>query len=303
MNYKKQFLVILLIAITANCFSQFIYMKTAEIGKIKDATIAIAISNDDELNKNLETFMASNWTASKYKIMKRSELENYVKTTPKNYVITYLQDQKGKLTSSNKALATGGEKDQITYREDHLLLLEGVSKPSKIKTTEALFKSWIDFELEGIDKLAESIRELQQINAILTFADLKDNQLGIFKQMSHYPTNDEKKIISKELWVASSNVEIDEAKVKKIYPYKYKVVSKEQIAEAIKSKTKDIVYLAYVKVQSFENTGIGSPKRPDQTFYVIQDAENGQILSILNGLATFDYRYFEAIKNAAEKAK
>lgn len=297
---KKLFSTSVFCVIIANSFSQFIYMKTEKIAEMKDVTIAVALTNDNEVNKGIENYLASNWTASKYIVMKLSELESYTKKTPKNYVITYLK-KNDKLVHSNKALNTGGAKDQIAQREDHLIFLENAGKPSKIKTTEALFKAFVDFDLETTDELAECIRELQQVNSILTFPGLNDKQLGIMKQITHYPSSDEKKITNKELWVTAADVEIDASKVEKVYSHRYKIVTKEQIAEAIKSKNNDVAYLSYVKVQSFVN--MGGPKRPNQGLNVIQDAENGQILALLNGSETFDYRYFDYIEKTAQKAK
>ena len=165
----------------------------------------------------------------------------------------------------------------------------------------------MDEELEVIDQTAEFKRQVGVIVNLFKTSGLKDDQLGFLKMMRNYPTAEPKKITEKELWIAEDDADLDEAKTKKAYPYKYKIVKKDEIADAINAKRKDVVYVAYITASEKVEDGVikisSSKARSASGLYLIQDAENNQILMLLSATAKMDHRHLEAIKSAAGKSK
>lgn len=321
MKFKNSlFTTVFLCCIAFASVAQFPYRcKVADIEELKKGEVVVAISDDQENNKIVEEIMASNWTTGKYKVIKSSELESYLKSNPKNFVITYLKNQSSRTYTGaaasaaksadpnrNKALDKPTRTKTVLYK-DVLLLLADVKNVKKIEQGNAMFKCFMDEELEFIDQTAEFTRQISVMNNLFTQPGLKDDQLGFLKMMRNYPTADPKKIITKELWIAESDAEKDEAKMNKAYPYKYKIVTKEAIAEAINSKKNDVVYLSYIAASETIDEGtikIGASKaRAASGLYLIQDAENNQILMLLSATTKVDHRYLGAIKSAASKAK
>lgn len=300
--------------------AQFPYRcKVADIEKLKESEVIIAVSDDADNNKVVEEIMASDWKISKYKVIKRSELDAYVKSNPKNYVLTYLKNQSSRVYSGaatiaarnadpnrNKSLDKSA-KTKTVYYKDVLLLIQDVKNAKKIEHSDAMFKCFMDEELEVVDATAEFKRQVGVINNLFSTPGLKDDQLGFLKMMRNYPTANPKKIIEKELWIAEGDADIDEAKVKKSYPYKYKIVKKEEYADAINSKRADVVYLAYVEASETVTEGViklgASKARTSSGLYLIQDAENNQILMLLSATTKVGNKHLEAIKITAEKSK
>ncbi len=301
-------------------FAQFPYRcKVADIEKLKQSEVVVAVSDDDANNKVVEEIMAADWKLGKYKIIKPSELDAYIKANPKNFVLTYVRNQNARVytnaaavaartadINSNKALDKSTRTKMVFYK-DVLLLLADVKSSKKIDQGDAMFKCFMDEELEVVDQTAEFKRQVGVINNLFNTPGLKDDQLGFLKMMRNYPTAAPKKIIEKELLIAEDDADIDVAKIKKAYPYKYKVVKKEEIADAINSKRKDVAYVAYITASEKVEEGVikvgASKARAASGLYLVQDAENNQILMLLSATTKLDQRYLEAIKSAAEKSK
>ena len=95
-------------------------------------------------------------------------------------------------------------------------------------------------------------------------------------------------LIKKELWIADTDLNKkgeDEAKMKSAYnPYKYKIVSKEEIAKSILEKRKDIVYIARAEYQA------------GAYMFIVHNPENNRVLFFLGGTGGFDSKQFEKIK-------
>ena len=136
-----------------------------------------------------------------------------------------------------------------------------------------------------VNEQAEFIRQIGSINSILTFSNMQASQIGGWK----IPTISQKDFIKKELWIADvdqSKKEEEVAKMKEAYQsYKYKIVTKEDIAKAITEKRKDIVYLARAEYKLGVN------------LFFIQDPENNRVLFFVKGEGRFNSQGLENIKN------
>ncbi|OFY86978.1 MAG: hypothetical protein A3F72_02125 [Bacteroidetes bacterium RIFCSPLOWO2_12_FULL_35_15] len=289
MKIKNIFFTLLFVSITSLAsIAQFTNCKVSEIEKLKQSgTVTVAISDDDATNKSVQEILTSYWTASKFSVIKKSELEAYVKTNPENYVLTYLVDNSSSvftMTSTQTASANKNGRTQTKTVGDGLILTQNLKKIKKLKPTDAMVYCFIDSDLDLISQQAEFIRQVGAINAILTFPNLQDKQIGGWK----IPTLNQKEIIKKELWIADTDLNKkgeDEAKMKSAYnPYKYKIVSKEEIAKSILEKRKDIVYIARAEYQA------------GAYMFIVHNPENNRVLFFLGGTGGFDSKQFEKIK-------
>ena len=289
MSIKNIFSIISIILTSYNfSYAQFTNTKVAELEKLKqEGTLVVAISDDETTNKAAEEIMTSYWKASKYKIIKKSELENYIKANPENYILTYLMnnDVHAFYKSNTQMASQGSLRTHEAIIGDGLILTKNMKKIKKLKPTDAMIYSFIDVDMELVDVKAEFTREIGQMNSILMFSGLKDNQIGGWK----IPTINQKEVITKELWISDENLNKkgnDEAKMKAAYkPYNYKIVSKQEIAKAIIEKRKDIVYLACTEYV------VGA------YMFVIHSADDNRALFFMGGSNGFDVKDFEKIKN------
>ncbi len=295
MKSKNIFIASLLITASANSFGQFAYCSTADIERQKQSTTVVAVSNDDAFNKTAEEVMASVWKAGKYKVIKTSELAAYLKITPVNYVMSYIELEKS-ITTNTSHYGTDMITSKTKTSYSKMLVIIPNRKTEEIKKREfesSMFRCFIDPYLDFVDEKAEFTREVSIINNIYMLPGLADSQLGYMKMMMHYPTADAKKITTKELWMAENDVKPDDDKMKGAYPFPYKIVTKKEIAAAINAKRKDIVYLAHIVADDQK-----------QEIYAIQTAENNEILMLLSCSGVpFDNRHLSAVRNAASKTK
>ncbi len=263
------FIILLMSFISSISFAQFTKSKVEEIEKLKQSTVIVAISDDEAQNKSAQEVMQSYWTASKFNIIKKSELTAYIKANPENYVLTYLIDNatavhvkdNGKISSRTRTVGDG------------LILIKNLKKLKRLAPTEGMMYVSFAPDIDFINEQAEFSRMIGSMNAILTFPELKDNQINGWK----IPTINQKEIITKELWVPNTyaGIELKEADlakwVKSYAPYKYKKVTNEEIAKAIIDKRKDVVYIANVEYE------VG------RYLILVHSAEDNRVLFLVGG--------------------
>lgn len=278
------------VALNAVAFAQFTKFKLEEIEKLKNGTVVVAISDFDETNKAAAEIMKACWTASKFEMIKKSELNAYLKANPENYVLTYLMDNGSNSFGMTNTTSAGGKTTNTTTMHqtravgDGLVLTKNLKKLRRLDPGDAMVYCFIDSKLDMIDEKAEFMRQLGAVNAILTFPNLQQNQVGGWK----IATLNQKEVIKKELWISDEDLNkkgADEAKMKSTYnPYKYKIVTKEEIAKAIIEKRKDIVYLAVAEYQAGLN------------MFLIHSPEDNRVLFFMGGSYGFDPKALEKIK-------
>lgn len=290
MKIKNIFSTVLLVVTTSVIsFAQFTNCKVEDINKLKAGTLTVAISDDDVTNKSVNEIMTAYWTVCKFQVIKRSELDAHVKANPQNYILSYINNNESRIfTMSNTQMAStagAGTRTRTATIGDGLMLTENVKKVKRLKPTDGMMYTFIDVDMAILDERAEFIRQVGQMNEILMFPNLKDNQIGGWK----VPTMDHNEIVKKELWVAQEDLNEkgeEAAKMKAAYnPYKYKVVSKAEIAKAIVEKRKDIVYVACAEYQAGAYT------------FVVHSAVDNRVLFFMGGTKGFDSKSLEKIKN------
>jgi hypothetical protein len=268
-------------------FAQLSHCKVADIEELKKNGIVVAISDDGYTNKEVQEIMTKYWSASKFTVIKRSGLGEYIKANPTNFVLTYFNDLDVHNFNANNTnrVSNGTETGKIQFLGDCIILAKNLARVNSLRLTDAMMNSYIDFEMRIVNEQAEFIRQIGSINSILTVANLQDTQIGGWK----IPTINQKEFIEKELWIADIDISKKEeeiAKMKDAYlPYKYKVVTKAEIAKAIIEKRKDVVYLARAEYKSGIN------------LCFVQDPEKNSVLFFVKEEGRFNSTGLENIKN------
>lgn len=273
---KVLFILLIIISASVSSFAQYTYCTLADIEKLKqEGTVIVALSDDDVVNKMYDDVMKSTWTASKYKVIKFSELKSYTKENPENYVFTYFV----KVGTSGLMLCHNFKKEN--------------SSPKK---SGAMIFGYFDTGLLVLNKQAEFTRLVGFMNGIFTFPNLQENKIGGWK----VPTANTKEVIAKELWITESDInkkEEEKGKMKSTYdPYKYKIVTKEEIVKAILEKRKDIVYLANVPYDA----GLAYDsdyKSAQQCIFIIHDPGQDNRILFFAGGQGFDSNALQKIKD------
>lgn len=290
MKIKKIiFTIVLVLTASVISFAQFSHCKLSEIQALKKTgTIVVAVSDDEVTNKTVREIMTAYWTAGKFNVIKRSELTAYMIANPENYVLTYLSNfdvhDFKKVIDQTKNSGVAKVVVPMQILGDCLILAKNLTKIDGLKLTDAMINCYIDYEMQIVNEQAEFTRQVGAINAILTFPVLAESQIGGWK----IPTISHKDMIEKELWIADIDINknADQDTMKSVYqPYKYKIVSKEEIAKAIIEKRKDIVYLAREEYKLGVN------------LFMIHQAVDNKILFFVKGEGRLDAVGLEKIKN------
>lgn len=295
MSFKKGiFTILMILTTTLLSVAQFANCKLSEIAEFKKNGILIVAISDDELtNKTVQEIMTGYWTTGKFNVIKRSELSAYMIANPQNYVLTYLSNfdvhDFKKVIDQTKSSGDAKVVVPMQILGDCLILAKNLTSLDGLKLTDAMINCYIDYEMQIVNEQAEFTRQVGAINAILTFPVLVQSQIGGWK----IPTISQKDMIEKELWIADIDINknVDQDAMKSVYqPYKYKIVSKEEIAKAIIEKRKGIIYLAREEYKLGVN------------LFMIHQAEDNKILFFVKGEGRLDATGLEKIKNNAPHA-
>jgi hypothetical protein len=268
--------------------AQFTNCSLAAIDTLKKrGTVAVAISDDESTNQTVQEVMATYWAGSKFIVIKKSELATYISANPENYVLTYMFDHdvhNFNKPPQSKDLGNGREALQMQVIGDCLILVKNLKRANNIKLTDAMINCYIDYEMRIVNERAEFARQIGAISAILSFPDVQENQIGKWK----IPTINQNSVISKELWLSDIDVnkKEEDIKMQEAYaPYKYKIVTKQEIAKAITEKRKDVVYLARAEYKLGVN------------LFFVHSSEDNRILFFTKGEGRFSVVGFGNIKN------
>ncbi|MDF2438861.1 MAG: hypothetical protein K0Q95_3237 [Bacteroidota bacterium] len=274
---KRTALFLFLAMNAASLSAQFTNCKAADVAKLKSSTLTVALSDDESSNKEVASILASSWKVSKFNIIKRSELETFVKANPENFVMMYMTDNPTwvtyKASGSTRTFQVG----------DMLMILENVKKIKRLKPADGMAYSFIDHDLEEVSPAAELTREVAQINAVMMLPNLNDKMLGGWK----VATINNKDILTQELWIAETDLKegTDQADMKAAYsPGKFKIVSKEDISKAITEKKKGVAYVVPAEYQA------------GAYMFLVHSADDGRALFFMAGTKGFNQKSLVKIK-------
>ena len=271
---------VLSVSVTFNAISQIAISNISEITKIKSGTTYIAMKNpNSEKVKDFINVFNSNWTISKIKFIKYSEIEKYI--SPENSFLTIGGYETN--TQFSNLYENGSRRNGINYSNTHLYLelwtcnekyFQSKKKKKEFgdndKIQVARIELFTDFEsLSDPDKLFQTdydgnghIRNWgpgilkNYIQTLMNFLNKNENRTlytGIFN------TEEMKNLYKEVLYVPEyvlmkfNKFTGDETKkhnVKDIfedYAHKYKIITIDELNQKILEDKTSFYYLIYIK--------------------------------------------------------
>lgn len=208
------------------------YVPTSEDIKAFFTTKTLVVLEDNplmEYNYIIKDIMKKEWNVTEYDFISSGEFEE--KRKDPQYSFLYM----ARVTFES-------DKTDATYRFLHLSLGGDYFRLNEMPDLVALPLAYYDVEEENYSyKLALLVRFMQNhVRLISEHPEIIS--ANVFK---HYNDNI-KDIRDKTLYILESELSSEvnsAARIKKVYPYKFKIATREEIAEAIDERDPDVVFL------------------------------------------------------------
>ena len=208
------------------------YVPTSEDIKAFFTTKTLVVLEDNplmEYNYIIKDIMKKEWNVTEYDFISSGEFEE--KRKDPQYSFLYM----ARVTFES-------DNTDATYRFLHLSLGGDYFRLNEMPDLVALPLAYYDVEEENYSyKLALLVRFMQN-HVRLISENPEIISANVFK---HYNDNI-KDIRDKTLYILESELSSEvnsAARIKKVYPYKFKIATREEIAEAIDERDPDIVFL------------------------------------------------------------
>lgn len=257
---KKTFALLILGAITFNAQAQQDVGKPEELQRFKNTTTMVVLENNPmlEYNFKIKETVEKNWDLNKYEFItySSSDYEAARKDETKSFLIrntVYNDKDKTKSKFEYLSIWLGGNYD--------------FERQMPTIASVPICYAGVDEESYGY-KLGLLCRFLQN-HIKLTTENPNLNNKNILK----YYNSQMADIHDKVLYLAKEELPADlntEAKIKAVYPHKFKIVSRQEIEEAIDRKDPDVVLLHKVGPE-------GTRKREVRCYKVIIGAADARL--------------------------
>ena len=208
------------------------YVPTSEDIKAFFTTKTLVVLEDNplmEYNYIIKDIMKKEWNVTEYDFISSGEFEE--KRKDPQYSFLYM----ARVTFES-------DNTDATYRFLHLSLGGDYFRLNEMPDLVALPLAYYDVEEENYSyKLALLVRFMQN-HVRLISENPEIISANVFK---HYNDNI-KDIREKTLYILESELSSEvnsAARIKKVYPYKFKIATREEIAEAIDERDPDVVFL------------------------------------------------------------
>jgi len=208
------------------------YVPTPEDIKAFFTTKTLVVLEDNplmEYNYIIKDIMKKEWNVTEYDFISSGEFEE--KRKDPQYSFLYM----ARVTFES-------DNTDATYRFLHLSLGGDYFRLNEMPDLVALPLAYYDVEEENYSyKLALLVRFMQN-HVRLISENPEIISANVFK---HYNDNI-KDIRDKTLYILESELSSEvnsAARIKKVYPYKFKIATREEIAEAIDERNPDVVFL------------------------------------------------------------
>ena len=208
------------------------YVPTPEDIKAFFTTKTLVVLEDNplmEYNYIIKDIMKKEWNVTEYDFISSGEFEE--KRKDPQYSFLYM----ARVTFES-------DNTDATYRFLHLSLGGDYFRLNEMPDLVALPLAYYDVEEENYSyKLALLVRFMQN-HVRLISENPEIISANVFK---HYNDNI-KDIREKTLYILESELSSEvnsAARIKKVYPYKFKIATREEIAEAIDERNPDVVFL------------------------------------------------------------
>jgi len=229
---RKNILFLTSVLLSANIFAQVDYLPTKDdLGKLLQTKTYVVLDESpmSDFNFAIKDVMASDWSLTQFEFIKNSEFKKL--STDENYSFLYTS-----LVSFEK------DKTESRYVFLHLSLGGPNLTIDDLRDMVSVPLAYFGTDEENyIYKLGTIVRFVQNhVKLIHEKPELISN--NIFK----FYNDNIKDIHSKTLYLVQDELSSDistPARIKAIYPFKFKIVTREEINQAIEDKNDEIVFL------------------------------------------------------------
>jgi hypothetical protein len=228
----RKILIITLIALSANIIQAQDYIPTRDDinAFFNTKTLVVLLDNPlMEYNQVIKEVMQQEWTITPFEFITFKEFEE-LRFDPQ-YSFLYMSQ-----------VMFDNDKTDARYRFMHLSLGGDYFRMNQMPDLASVPLSYYNVEEDNyIYKLALLVRFIQKHTLLI-----KDQPEIVSANVFKYYNNNIKDIKNKTLYVLEEELSKDAnsaARIRKVYPYKFQIVTKEDITEAIKNREDDVVFL------------------------------------------------------------
>jgi hypothetical protein len=198
---------------------------------MKSKTLVLLEKNPmSDFNLVIRDIMENTWTITPYEFIDDAEFEAYRNNSDYSFLMVTI-------TSFEK------DRTKARYKFLSLLMAERAKSVGDMPDLCSLPLSYVDVEDDTYSYKLEAFLRFMQSHVKLM---LEQPSLIGSDPFNFYNRKKKEELQSKMLYLVQDELakEIDtEAEIKEIYPYDFKVVTREEVAQAIKDRREDIVFL------------------------------------------------------------
>lgn len=228
---KIVFILIMMLLPIASIFSQDYIPSRDDINSFYNTKTLVVLQDNPllEYNSVIKEVMNQEWTITEFDFISFTEFEE-LRSDPQ-YSFLYMT-----------SVMFDNDKTDARYRFLHLSLGGDYYRMNQMPDIASVPLAYYSVDEDNyIYKLALLVRFMQN-HALLIKEKPEIVSANVFK----YYNNNMQDIKTKTLYVLEEELskEVNSvARIRKVYPYKFKIVSKDEITEAIKNRDNDIVFL------------------------------------------------------------
>lgn len=233
-------LILILLFVISNCYSQEINTDIREYASFKTGTTYFVTSRDVKYNKMVEDILVKYWKVNKYEMIASNQIEKL--KGEGSFFVDLVEYSFSRTAGTTGAL-------NMSYGVQKLAMFKDYKKNTP---KEVMSLIQLD-EIAPLDLLF-GIQLLQsQINFVFEMNTKKDMDIkGLFEEISE---RKQKSIQSKTLYLNRGSLKsgIDnEEGLKKIYSHKFELTTKEKIDQIIENQDENAVYAKIINYRNLK---------------------------------------------------
>ncbi|MBU8891835.1 MAG: hypothetical protein KOO66_03600 [Bacteroidales bacterium] len=235
----RKLILVIIIGISTLSLNAQEYLPTeADLNQFLNSKLYVVLESNPiaEYNFKIQEAVKKAWSLTDYEFISIDQFEEMYNDPGKSFLMM-------------TQVVFQNDKTKVRYNFLHIFIgKSGLDSFEDLPDIAAIPLSYTEVDEEfWVYKIESLVRFLQT-----HIQNMKDNPDMVKKNIFQYYNENTKDIKQKTLWLVKDEVSPDintEAKIKKIYPFKVKFVTREEIEESITNRDADIVYLHKVGPQ------------------------------------------------------
>ncbi len=228
---KRFFFAVMLAALAVNTFGNRYVARPEDIQAFLKTTTYVVLEDNPmaEYNLMIKKAVENSWTITPYEFITATEFETMRNDISKSFLV-------------NLQVKFSGDKLEATYNFLSVVLGAGVKRHTDLPdicsvplSYSSVHEDSYTYKLESLIRFAQNHIKLIEANPSLISSNI----------FNHYNKN-RKQMKGKELWLLEKDIEKNTrslAAIRKVYPHKVRIVTDDDIEQAIAEKNTDVVFL------------------------------------------------------------